>query len=272
LLVLRRARVVDPNLPGGEVDLTPLQRQHLGVDAPTRHVLEFGDVSQRSIELVTHLDEVAVLEEPLPRLRGLLQLRDVRAADDLVVLPRQAEHAAEHGGLLDEQGKPLDDRLLSVLSRLLPRFRRRFPALRDEVEIAEVFEEAARRIAKKEDRSGPLESLWGYAWSALESVGVSWERRGETQVRFRSVESPTGPEMVAHLLARDGSAEQIEQDILLREFEAHMTPEDAWIFRQKALGFSSEDIAKVRGCSVNSVDKVMSRLKQKIRALGGVKQ
>ena len=175
-------------------------------------------------------------------------------------------------GLLDPQGKPLDERLLDVLNRLLPRFRRRFPAIQDEVEITEVFEEAARRIAKKEQRSGPIESLWGYAWKALESVAMSAGRRGEMQVRFKTVESRSGPEIVSQLRAWDGSAEQIEQDILLREVEAFMTPEEAWIFQQKALGFSSEDIAKARGSSVNSVDKVMSRLKQKIRALAGVKE
>jgi DNA-directed RNA polymerase specialized sigma24 family protein len=36
--------------------------------------------------------------------------------------------------------------------------------------------------------------------------------------------------------------------------------------------FSSEEIAKSRGSSVNSVDKVMSRLKQKFRALIGAKE
>jgi DNA-directed RNA polymerase specialized sigma24 family protein len=175
-------------------------------------------------------------------------------------------------GLLDEQGKPLDDRLLTVLSRLLPWFRRRFPALRDETEVTEAFEEAARRIAKREQRSGQIEKLGGYAKKVLESVGVSAERRGEMQVRFKTVGSRTGPEIVSQLRAWDGSAEQIEQGILLREVEAFMTPEEAWIFHQKALGFSSEDIAKARGSSVNSVDKVMSRLKQKIRALAGLKE
>ena len=57
----------------------------------------------------------------------------------------------------------------------------------------------------------------------------------------------------------------------MRELEARMTPEEAWIFQQKALGYSSEDIAKLRGSSVNSVDKVMSRLKHKIHVLTGVK-
>ena len=174
-------------------------------------------------------------------------------------------------GLLDVDGKPVEDRLSKVLNALLPRFRRRFPAIQDDVEVTEVFEEAARRITKRERASGPIEKLGGYAWKALESIGVSTQRRGSMQIRFNSVEPRTGPEIVSRLRAWDGSVEEIERGILLRELEAHMTPEEAWIFQQKALVYSCEDIAKLRGSSVNSVDKVMSRLKHKIHVLTGVK-
>lgn len=174
-------------------------------------------------------------------------------------------------GLLDADGKPVEDRLSKVLNALLPRFRRRFPAIQDDVEVTEVFEEAARRITKRERASGPIEKLGGYAWKALESIGVSTQRRGSMQVRVNRVESRTGPEIVSRLRAWDGSVEEVERGILLRELEAHMTSEEAWIFHQKALGYSSEEIAKLRGSSVNSVDKVMSRLKQKIHVLTGVK-
>ena len=174
-------------------------------------------------------------------------------------------------GLLDAHGKPVEERLSNVLNALLPRFRRRFPALQDEVEVTEVFEEAARRIAKREQAAGPIEKLGGYAWKALESVGVSTQRRSEMQVRFNRVESPTGADVVSRLRAWDGSVEEIERGILLRELETHLTPEEAWIFQQKALGHSSEEIARVRGSSVNSVDKVMSRVKQKIHSLMVVK-
>ena len=170
-------------------------------------------------------------------------------------------------GLLDANGKPLDERLLKALSDLLPRFRRRFPAIQDEVEITNVFEEVGRRIEKHESVSGPIEKLHGYAWKALESVGLSAQRRGSMQVWLKRVESRTGPEIVSRLQAWDGSVEQIERDILLREIEMCLTPEEARIFHLKALGFSSDEIAQHRGSSVNSVDKVMSRLKQKFRAL-----
>ena len=175
-------------------------------------------------------------------------------------------------GLLDAEGKPVEDRLSKVLHALLPRFRRRFPALQDDVEVTEVFEEAARRITKHERASGPIEKLGGYAWKALESIGVSLQRRGSMQVRFNRVESRTGPGIVSQLRAWDGSVEEVERGILLRELEAHMTPEEAMIFNLKAFGYSSEDIAKLRGSSVNSVDKVMSRLKQKIHVLTGAKK
>ena len=130
-------------------------------------------------------------------------------------------------GLLDADGKPLEDRLSKVLNALLPRFRRRFPAIQDDVEVTEVFEEAARRITKRERASGPIEKLGGYAWKALESIGVSTQRRGSMQIRFNSVESRTGPEIVSRLRAWDGSVEEIERGILLRELEAHMTAEEA---------------------------------------------
>jgi DNA-directed RNA polymerase specialized sigma24 family protein len=175
-------------------------------------------------------------------------------------------------GFLGADGKPLDERLSKVLNALLPRFRRRFPAIQDDVEVTEAFEEAARRITKRERASGPIEKLGGYAWKALESIGVSLQRRGSMQIRVNRVESRTGPDIVSQLRAWDGSVEEIERGILLRQLEEHMTPEEKWIFNLKAFGYSSEEIAKLRGSSVNSVDKVMSRLKQKIHALTGVKE
>lgn len=51
--------------------------------------------------------------------------------------------------LIDGNGEPVDTRIEGVLSRLLPRLRREFPALQDDVVLAEVpMEEAARRIRR----------------------------------------------------------------------------------------------------------------------------
>src|SRR3954464_4167623 len=104
-------------------------------------------------------------------------------------------------GLLDPQGKPVEDRVSKILNALLPRFRRRFPIIQDDVEITEAFEEAARRIAKREQASGPIEKLGGYAWEGLGSVGSVTQRRGSVAIWFNSVESRPGPEIVSQLRA-----------------------------------------------------------------------
>ena len=129
-------------------------------------------------------------------------------------LPIRGKHSDHRAAV-----EALDERLLKALIDLLPRFRRRFPAIQDEVEITEVFEEAVRRIQKRERQAGPIEKLRGYAWKALESIGVSVHRRSTMQIRVKRVESRTGPEIVSRLRALDGSVEQIERDILLREIE-----------------------------------------------------
>ena len=175
--------------------------------------------------------------------------------------------------LLGPDGKPLDERLRTVFDRLLPKFRRRFPAIQDEAEIQNHGEEAARRFQQKEQQSGQeLERPWGYAWKALESVGISALRTNEIQLRYRTVEAETDSATVSQLRAWDGAVEQTERNILLRELEAMLTPEERWIFQQKAHGYSSDEIAKVKGCSVNAVDQVMSRVKRKLRKLAGVKE
>ncbi len=64
---------------------------------------------------------------------------------------------------LDSNGQPIDSRIERVLAGLIPKLRRRFPTLQDEAVLADVVEEAGRRIATREERSGPIAHLHGYA-------------------------------------------------------------------------------------------------------------
>ena len=50
--------------------------------------------------------------------------------------------------LLDENGKPMDVRIVATLRKLVSRFRRQFPTIQDEVEVIEVFEQAGQGMAK----------------------------------------------------------------------------------------------------------------------------
>ena len=168
-------------------------------------------------------------------------------------------------GLLDSNGKPLGDRIERVLAGLLPKLRRRFPNLQDEVAITEVMEEAGRRIASREARGGPIERLHGYAWVTVRSVATSHMRRPATRLIQHTLASEASQEHIALAPAQYGSPEQTERDILLREVLARLSPEERMVCLWKMAGFSAQEIAPALGRSVASVDTLFSRAKQKIR-------
>jgi len=174
--------------------------------------------------------------------------------------------------LLDDDGKPLNARVEGVLSRLVPKFRKRFPTIQDEVEITEAFEEAARRIARREERSGPIDSLHGYAWVALRSVGVSRMRRSAMRVDRQTIEPRDGHDILSGVATSIGSPDEIERDVFLQEIMAQLTPDERTVIMCKKAGFTSEEIARRRECTVNAVDVLFTRLKKKIRRLIGVQE
>lgn len=168
-------------------------------------------------------------------------------------------------GLLDSNGKPLADRIERVLAGLLPKLRRRFPNLQDEVAITEVMEEAGRRIALREARGGPIERIHGYAWVTVRSVATSHMRRPATRLIQHTLEPDASQEYIALATTRYGSPEQMERDILLREALDTLSNEERMVCLWKQAGFSAQEIASKLGRSVPSVDTLFSRAKQKIR-------
>lgn len=172
-------------------------------------------------------------------------------------------------GLLDSSGKPFAPRIQRALTRLLPRLRRQFPALQDDVVLTEVMEEAGRRIASREERTGPIEKLHGYAWVTIRSIATSRMRTGTTRIIQRTLASEAGHALLASVPASSGTAEDIERGILLRELLDTLTREERHICAWKKAGFSSQQIARHQHRTVIAVDTIFSRAKQKLRdALG----
>ncbi len=153
-------------------------------------------------------------------------------------------------GLLDSNGKPLGDRIERVLAGLLPKLRRRFPNLQDDVAITEVMEEAGHRIASREARGGPIERIHGYAWVTVRSVATSHIRRPATQLIQHTLAPEASHEHIAVAQAQFGSPEQLERDILLREVLARLSPEERMVCLWKMAGFSAQEIASALGRSV----------------------
>jgi RNA polymerase sigma factor (sigma-70 family) len=167
--------------------------------------------------------------------------------------------------LLDGRGNPLSTRIESVLRGLVPKFRKRFPALQDELELTEILEKAGTRIARREERSGPIEKLHAYAWVTLRSVASSWLRRGRTRLAQQTIASAAGDVLLSAMPAQSGTAEQIEQGILLREAMERLSLDEWLVCEFKRMGFSSEEIARRRHSSTAAVNMVFSRAKQKLR-------
>ena len=172
--------------------------------------------------------------------------------------------------LLDGNGKPFDAHIDSVLSRLMLRLRREFPSLQDDVVYVEVLEEAGRRLANREQRSGPLQKINGYAWVTIRSIATSRLRQGPARLLQRTLGSEAGDAALSHTATMDGSAEQVEQGILLREVLALLTRDEQRVCLWKFMGFSSQEIAQRRGTTVNAVDLLFFHAKEKIRRTVGV--
>jgi DNA-directed RNA polymerase specialized sigma24 family protein len=173
-------------------------------------------------------------------------------------------------GLLDDHGQPFDAHIERVLSRLLPRLRREFPALQDDVAQVEVLEEAGRRLVVREKRTGPIEKINGYAWVAIRSIAMSRLRQGHGRLLQRTLGADASEVVLARVAALDGSAEQIERGIVLREVLALLTRDEQRVYLWKMMGFSSHEIAQRRGSTVNAVDLLIFHAKEKIRRIVGV--
>ena len=168
--------------------------------------------------------------------------------------------------LLDESGKPIDRRIVATLRKLLSRFRRQFPTIRDEVEVIEVFEQAGQGMARHERESGILDKPFGYAWTALQTIAISRLRGRSIEFHRSRAEARSSSEIVAHLRACDGTPEQIERQVLLKELRAQLTPDEEFVYANKLAGYSSEEIGRLRGSSAAAVDVLLSRLRKKLRA------
>jgi DNA-directed RNA polymerase specialized sigma24 family protein len=166
-------------------------------------------------------------------------------------------------GFVDETGQPLGSHIQEVLRTLAPRLRRDFPTFQDDAVVAEILEEAGRRIADAERRLGRLEELYGYAWVAIRSVATSRMRLVSFAQATLELAESTG--ILAATRTTVGTPEEIEREILLREIMAMVTPDEQRLILWKRAGFSSQEIGVRLGIKAEAVDVQLSRLRKRIR-------
>jgi len=167
-------------------------------------------------------------------------------------------------GLLDSDGQPFDPRIERVLLRLLPRLRREFPSMQDDVALTEIMEEAGRRIRHREER-GPIERVHGYAWVTVRSIALSRMRLGSSKLNQKTLDSEAGNARLLATPTSRGTAAEVEHRILLGELLRTLSREERMICLWKKAGFSSQEIALHQQRTVMAIDTIFSRAKQKIR-------
>jgi DNA-directed RNA polymerase specialized sigma24 family protein len=172
-------------------------------------------------------------------------------------------------GLLDSDGRPFHPRIERVLIQLLPRLRREFPLLQDEVDLTEIMEEAGRRIRHREER-GPIERLHGYAWVTVRSIAMSRMRLGTAKLDQKTLDSEASKAKLLATPTSRGTAVEIEQAVLLQELLSTLSREERMICLWKKAGFSSQEIALHQRRTVVAIDTIFSRAKQKIRKALGI--
>jgi RNA polymerase sigma factor (sigma-70 family) len=171
--------------------------------------------------------------------------------------------------LVDNTGTPLAAHIQRALLDLLPKFKRRFPDLKDDAVVLNILEKAGQRIADHERQHGPIEKLHGYAWVTLRSVAISWLRRSDAKVELATIGSEASEAVLGGMPAESGSPAQVERALLVREVLNELSEEERRICIWKLSGFSSKEIAHHRGSSPAAVDTLFYRARQRLRAILG---
>ena len=168
---------------------------------------------------------------------------------------------------LDQAGNPLPDRIQSALDELLPRLRRKFSVIRDEVVLTEIMEQAGQKLLNREARGGRIDQLYGFAWVTVYRVAISQLRRSPYLLEQPTTDS--AERALSRLTSEQSSPASIERGVLASQVLDRLSHRERMIAIWKRSGFSSREIAEKLEISVPAVDTTFCRLRQKVQKLLG---
>jgi len=168
---------------------------------------------------------------------------------------------------LDQAGNPLPDRIQSALDELLPRLRRKFSVIRDEVVLTEIMEQAGQKLLNREARGGRIDQLYGFAWVTVYRVAISRLRRSPYLLEQLTTDS--AERALSRLTSDQSSPASIERGVLASQVLDRLSQRERMIAIWKRSGFSSREIAEKLEMSVPAVDTTFCRVRQKAQKLLG---
>lgn len=171
--------------------------------------------------------------------------------------------------LLDEAGRPFDERIQAIFLPLEVRFRLKFNTIQDESILRNLFDRAGQLYFKEEQQGARIERPEGLAWTILNNIGISELRRSEEKVINGSVAGVAGEKVLLALSTGSGTPEQIVNQIYAKQIYAQLSELEQRCATLKTLGFSSGEVASALSMTTASVDKMMQRIRDRFRGSSG---
>lgn len=169
--------------------------------------------------------------------------------------------------LIDEVGQPLSSTLQATFRPLQERFRRKFRTIRDDAVIHNLFDRAAQRYARELAAGRMVERPEAFAWKILCNLGISELRRSEEIVANRSVASRPAEQTLLVASASAGGPEAIYARVYARQLYSQMSERERVCAVLKTVGYSSSGVAMALKMTPAGVDKMMQRLRDRIRSV-----
>jgi DNA-directed RNA polymerase specialized sigma24 family protein len=167
--------------------------------------------------------------------------------------------------LLDEGGRPFASSLQTMFRPLQVRFRRHFASIRDEAIIHNLLDRAAQRFFREVEAGARIDHPEALAWRILQNLAVSELRRSEEIVSNGSLAGVAAERTLMAVESNVETAEEIHARIHAKQIYSQLSQKERLCAVLKTAGYTSAGVAKALRMTPGGVDKMMQRVRDRIR-------
>jgi DNA-directed RNA polymerase specialized sigma24 family protein len=167
--------------------------------------------------------------------------------------------------LLDEAGHPLPASLQALFRPLQIRFRRHFRSIRDEAVIHNLLDHAGQRYSLQVAAGVSIETPEAFAWRILCNLTISELRRSDQIVAQNSLSGAAGERRLLGTESTMETAEDIFSRIYANQLYSQLSETELLCAVLKTAGHDSAEVAKELETSAGGVDKMVQRMRKRIR-------
>lgn len=167
--------------------------------------------------------------------------------------------------LVDEAGHPLPAYMQRLFCSLQVQFRRQFRSIRDEAIIHNLLDQAGQSYAQKEAAGVKIENPAAYAWKILSNLAVSELRRSEQIVAQNSLAGAACERTLLDVETTMESPEEMFCRVYASQLYSQLSEKELLCAVLKTAGHDSAHVAKQLKTTAGSVDKMVQRMRKRIR-------